>query len=271
MTTSSSDSSALVENLRAAGCVFAEEEAQLLLEAAGDPSELEAMLAARVSGEPLEYVVGWAEFCGLRIGVIPGVFVPRRRTELLASEAIAIARRRTEPVIVDLCCGAGAIAAAISTAVPSARILASDLSPEAVGCARGNLSNRAIEVFQGDLFAALPGELRGRVDVLVANAPYVPTDAIGLMPPEARLHEQRMALDGGEDGLELARRIVSDAGQWLADDGSLLIETSEQQADALAAAFADAGLRPNVRTSPELGATVIVGALPAATTPQRLA
>jgi release factor glutamine methyltransferase len=243
--------------LRAAGCVFAEEEARLLLDAARSGDELEAMVARRVSGTPLEQVLGWAEFCGLRIAVEPGVFVPRRRTELLVREAAALAERSGRPlVVVDLCCGTGAVGAALAAVLGPVELHAVDVDPAAVRCARRNVPG---QVHRGDLYAALPGRLRGRVDLLVANAPYVPTEAIGLMPPEARDHEARVALDGGPDGLDVQRRVIADAPAWLTPGGALLVETSEAQARGTVAAVAASGLTARMATSDELGAAVVVG------------
>ena len=246
----------VLARLRAAGCVFAEEEAQLLLEAAGSPLELDAMVARRVAGEPLEQVLGWAEFCGMRFVVEPGVFVPRRRTGLLVREAVALGAPGA--VVLDLCCGTGAVGAAIAAAVPGVELHAADVDPAAVRCARRNLAG---SVYEGDLYLALPDVLRGRVDVLVANAPYVPTQAIALMPPEARDHEARVALDGGADGLDVQRRVAAGAPDWLAPGGALLIETSGRQAPETLAAFARAGLRARVVADEELAGTVVVGVL----------
>ncbi|SFE65384.1 putative protein N(5)-glutamine methyltransferase [Blastococcus tunisiensis] len=249
---------AVVARLRAAGCVFAEEEAALLLAGAGSTGRLEELVGRRVLGEPLEHLLGWAEFCGLRIAVAPGVFVPRRRSELLVAEAAALAPRR--PVVVDLCCGSGAVAAALTTVLGDAEVHASDVDPAAVRCARRNLPGG--NVHAGDLFDALPVHLRGRVDVLVANLPYVPSRAIALLPPEAREHEPRVALDGGDDGLDVARRVVAQAGVWLAPGGSLLFEVGEAQVRTATGALADAGFRPRVATDDGTGGTVVVGTLP---------
>src|SRR6201996_895575 len=129
--------SAIVTRLRAAGCVFAEDEARLLIAAARTPAELDVMVGQRVAGLPLEQVLGWAEFCGLRITVTPGVFVPRRRTEFLVRQAAALARPGA--VIVDLCCGAGAIGAALAAAEEGAEVYAADIDAAAVRCARQNI------------------------------------------------------------------------------------------------------------------------------------
>jgi len=244
--------------LRAAGCVFAEDEARLLIATARTPDELSAMVERRAAGLPIEQVLGWAEFCGLRIAVEPGVFVPRRRTEFLVREAAALAVPGA--IVVDLCCGAGAIGAALAAAVDRAEVYATDIDPAAVRCARRNVPGH---VYQGDLYEPLPGRLRGRIDIMAANVPYVPSGQISLLPAEARAHEPLVALDGGPDGLDVLRRVAAGAPAWLAPGGYLLIETSERQAAQAAAAFAGNGLNPRVASSAELGATVVIGTLPA--------
>jgi release factor glutamine methyltransferase len=245
----------IVAALRAAGCVYAEDEARLLTEAAGDAAELDRLVRRRIAGTPLEHLLGWVEFCGLRIAVEPGVFVPRRRTELLVGEAV----RHAPPhgaVVVELCCGAGAVAAALTALLDDPEVHAADVDPAAVRCARRNLPGA--HVYAGDLDEPLPRRLEQRVDVLVANAPYVPTGDIGLMPAEARDHEPRVALDGGADGLHVARRVVGIAPRWLAPDGIVAVETSERQAPALAEAAAAAGLRTAIVTDENTGGTAVV-------------
>jgi release factor glutamine methyltransferase len=280
------DIDAVIVRLRAAGCVFAEEEAAILVSSAGSPASLDAMVARRADGEPLEQVVGWAEFCGLRIFVDPGVFVPRRRSEFLVSVAVDFVRSRgtaaEAPVIVDLCCGTGALGLAVAAETytdfgldkaghtgvadgPNSvyldrQLYAAELDPVAVACARRNVEPAGGRVYQGDLFAALPAALRGRVDVLICNAPYVPSSEIAFMPAEAREHEALMALDGGGDGLEILRRVANAAGSWLAPGGVLLVETSEQQAPTMAAAMTAAGLAARVHEDDDWGATVVTGA-----------
>ncbi|MFH8797334.1 putative protein N(5)-glutamine methyltransferase [Streptomyces sp. NPDC017941] len=248
--------STVVQRLRAAGCVFAEDEADVLLAAASDAGDLDAMVARRVSGQPLEHVVGWAEFGGLRIAVDPGVFVPRRRTEFLVREAASLAGPGA--VVVDLCCGSGALGAALAAALERVELHAADVDPAAVACARRNVGT-AGRVHEGDLYAALPGGLAGRVDVLLANVPYVPSDEVALLPSEAREHEARVALDGGSDGLDVLRRVTVDAPRWLAPGGRLLFETSERQVPAAVTAVRAAGLAARVVTDEELYATVVVG------------
>ena len=246
---------AVVDRLRLAGCVFAEDEAALLVAAAADDGDLAALVARRVAGEPLEQLLGWAAFDGLRIALAPGVFVPRVRSEFLAERAAAVARPAS--VVLDLCCGSGALGAAVAARVPGIELHAADLDAAAVACARVNLPGAA--VYEGNLFDALPAALRGRVDVLVSNVPYVPTSAIALMPPEARDHEPRLALDGGPDGLAVARRVLAGAPAWLAPGGTVLVETSEAQVPAALAAVSAVGLVPVVDTDDERGATVVSG------------
>jgi len=271
----------LVARLRAAGCVFAEEEAALLLDAAdaaGSPAALEPLVVRRLAGEPLETILGWASFAGLRVVCAPGVFVPRRRTELMVRLAVERLRagRRDEvaptseaeradgppagvrPVhrlALDLGCGTGAIGAAVAARAPGTEVWAVDVDPAAVGCARRNLP--AERVLLGDLYAPLPAGLR--FDAILANAPYVPTDEIALMPPEARDHEHRVALDGGADGLDVQRRAIAGAADRLAPGGAILVETSRGQAAATAALMEDAGLAAGLHTDDEIGGTVVVG------------
>ncbi|MGW2719926.1 putative protein N(5)-glutamine methyltransferase [Streptomyces sp. NPDC001492] len=257
---SSSARESAVAALRAAGCVFAEDEAELILAAARTPEELAALVDRRVSGLPLELVLGWAGFRGLRIAVEPGVFVPRRRTEFLVEQALAQAPDAS--VVVDLCCGSGAVGAALATALGQVELHAADIDPAAVRCARRNVGAAGGRVHEGDLFAALPEELCGRIDILAANVPYVPTGEVGLLPAEARDHEPLVALDGGADGLDVLRRVATDAPRWLAPGGCLLVETSERQAAAAVDAFSTAGLQVRVAASEELYAHVVIGVRP---------
>lgn len=249
---SMSTPASLVTELRAAGCVFAEQEARLLTGAASGDA-LTELVRRRVAGEPLEYVLGWAALRGLRIRVAPGVFVPRRRTEFLAGEAIA--RAWPDARVVDLYCGSGAIGAAIRAEVGDVDLTAADVDPVATDCARENLPDAWVCTGAG--FTALPTRLRGRVDVLVANVPYVPTAAIAGLPPEAREHEPRQALDGGGDGLRHVRALAHESPAWLAPAGSLLVEVGTDQAAAACAAFTEAGLR--VGTAEDEDTVVVLG------------
>ncbi|PUA79953.1 putative protein N(5)-glutamine methyltransferase [Nocardioides currus] len=247
----SAGSEALATRLRAAGCVFAEDEAGLLVDSGATGDALEALVRRRVAGEPLETVLGWVEFAGMRLTVRPGVFVPRRRTELLAR--VAASRCAPGSVFLELCCGV----APVGALVHAGEVHLADLDPAALACARVNAPDAHVHL--SDLYAALPADLRGRVDVVAANAPYVPSDAIALMPPEARDHERRMALDGGPDGVDLHRRIAAGARDWLAPAGVLVIETSPHQAPLTVAAMSDAGLATEVVVDDSVAGCVVVG------------
>lgn len=279
----------LIAALRLAGCVYAEEEAAILLEAVGQTAgsavhagafpgaasgvargeRLAHMLEQRRQGIPLEHIVGWAQFHGQRISVALGVFVPRKRSEFLVDQALAVLARgvidlalksqgaRRRPVVVDLCCGSGALGAAIARVMPECELHAADIDATAVACAARNIAPFGGSAHCGDLFAALPNRLRGSIDVIVANAPYVPAAAIDFMPQEARLHEPGTALNGGIDGLELHRRIAQQAGAWLRPGGTLLLECSERQAPLSAAILAGHGLVTSVAMSEALDGVVV--------------
>jgi release factor glutamine methyltransferase len=218
------------------------------------------MVERRAAGAPLEQVLGYAEFCGITIRLLPGVFVPRRRTEFLVHQAVELAPRR--PVVVDLCCGSGAIGCALAALLPKVELYAVDIDPIAVECARTNLASSNGQVFEGDLYEPLPSRLTDRVDVLIANAPYVPTASLGFMPAEARDHEPRLALDGGLDGLAVQRRVAAGASSWLRPGGRLLIEVSERQAGAAAEMLVAHRLAPRVVISKDSETTVIVATRP---------
>ena len=216
------------------------------------------MVDRRAAGLPLEHVLGWAEFFGLRIAVDPGVFVPRRRTEFLVRQAAALARQAASPagqavarpraVVVDLYCGSGAVGAALVAAVGRVELYAVDIDPAAVRCARRNLAAGG-QVYEGDLYQPLPVALRGRVDVLVANAPYVPTEAIGLLP-------RRLACTSRGWRSTVARTGLTSSGGWPPRRhsgwhraGHLLVETNERQAPQTVETFARNGLIPRVASS----------------------
>lgn len=250
---------AIAARLRAAGCVFAEEEAELLISAAPSGRMLQAMVERRAAGLPLEHVIGFAHFCGQRVEVGPGVFVPRRRSELLVRRAAELAAPGA--VVVDLACGSGAIGLAIAARVRGIELHACDLSTEAVRYARRNLSAVGGHVYAGDLYEPLPARLRGQVAVIAANVPYVPTEAVAFMPAEARDYEPLLALDGGPDGLGLLRRAAAGAPDWLGPGGYLLIEAASGQAERAAAALDGAGLEVAIDSDADLGATVLIGRL----------
>ena len=204
---------------------------------------LRAMVTRRVAGEPLQYVIGWAPFGRLRLAVGPGVFVPRPETEGLADRAATRLRTLPSPrTAVDLCTGSGAIACYLASEAPGTRVLATELDPGALAWARVNADRYGVELLAGDLDAPLPPELAGRVDVVCANVPYVPSEAIATLPTDVRDHEPRLSLDGGPDGLDLFRRLAERAGHWLAPRGWLYCEIGEDQAEEAAALLTAAGL-----------------------------
>jgi release factor glutamine methyltransferase len=253
---------AVAAELSAAGCVSARAEARWLLEEVlelpqgelarrgGETvpgparARLAAMTARRVAGEPLQYVVGWAPFGPLRLAVGSGVFVPRPETEGLAGLAASRLGAHPEPrLAVDLCSGCGAVACFLADAVPGARVLATELDPGALAWARENAGRHGVELLAGDLDGPLPPGLGGRVQVMTANVPYVPSEQIQLLPRDVRDHEPRLALDGGPDGLDVLRRVAALAPRWLAPGGVLLSEIAEDQGSAAVRALAAAGLQ----------------------------
>ena len=248
---------ALAAALATIGCVAPEDEAAALLDLTRDPDALTALVARRADGVPLEVLVGYADFGGVRVRVTPGVFLPRPRSELLARVAVDRARRWARPVVADVCCGTGAIAAVVKTAVPSARVVAGDRDPVAVACAATNGAAYGFDVVAGDLCAPLPPALRGRVDVLVANVPHVPTDQLPLMPRDTRRHEPGHAHDGGPDGLDVLRRLAAQARGWLGADGVLLVELSDRQVGAAREALGRLGFAVSLHRDIEDRTTVV--------------
>ena len=235
--------------------MFAEEEAELLIAEASDDDHLERMIREREQGLPLEQIVGWAEFGGIRISVEPGVFVPRKRSELLLT--LALQRLPQGGTVVDLGCGSGAIGAAIAAQRPDAIVWGTDIDEAATACARRNLDPGRVRTGSG--FDPLPRVLRGGVHLIIANLPYVPTDAIALMPPEARDFEHRVALDGGNDGLDVQRALLIETPIWLAPDGWVLVETGAAQAQRTEAILRAAGLATETSHDAEIGGTAVAG------------
>ena len=251
---------AIVASLRRAGCVFAEEEAGLIrAAAAGDPAELDRLVTRRCAGEPLELVVGFAEVAGVRVAVGRGVFIPRRRSERLIRAAAARLERveAHPPVVVDLGCGSGALLVALLDLLGHpCTAYAIDSSPVAVACARANLGSSA-HVLTGSGLAGLPGAVRGDVDVIMANLPYVPTGSIALLPREARLFEPRSTLDGGPDGLVPLASALREAVTWLRPGGHYLGELHDSQVDAAARLADRCGFDFAADVDPDDGTTVI--------------
>ena len=218
----------LTTRLSRAGFLAAEEEAsQLLARAGGDGELLDSLVARRLTGEPLAWIVGKVSFCGVEVRVDHGVYVPRWQSEPLARRAVECLP--ATGVAVDLCSGSGAIARTLMTNRPGARVLASDIDERAVACAAAN----GVEVYRGDLFSPLPGEIEGQVDVVVVVVPYVPTSALPMLQRDTFAFESTRPYDGGPDGTDILRRALRESRRFLRPGGTLLLELGGQQADAL--------------------------------------
>jgi release factor glutamine methyltransferase len=224
-----SDLEALTDRLWDAGFVAADEEADELLAAAaaGDAGLLESLVARRLTGEPLAWITGTVSFGGLDIGVDPGVYVPRAQSVTLALRAVE--RLPAGGTAIDLCTGTGAIAKTLARHRPGARVVATDLDERAVACAAAN----GVKVYAGDLFDPLPPDLAGRVDVVVAVVPYVPTPELGLLQRDTFTFESTRSYDGGGDGTEILRRVLTASPRFLRPGGALLLELGGEQADAI--------------------------------------
>jgi len=224
-----SDRAAVEQALAAAGCITPRDEADALLDAAGDDAgALASMLERRIEGEPLPWITGTISFCGLEVRVTPGVYVPRWQTEPLARMAASL--MPPDGVAVDLCTGSGAVAMVLAAAAPAARVIATDIDPVAVACARRN----GMDARVGRLDEPLPASLEGTADVLTAVPPYVPTDQLRFLPRDVQAHEPRSALDGGPDGTEVLAEIVRRSPRWLRPGGFLVLELGGDQADVVA-------------------------------------
>jgi release factor glutamine methyltransferase len=218
----------LVDRLARGGFVAAEEEADELLAAGGgDPARTAALLERRLTGEPLAWITGVADLCGVRVRVAPGVYVPRWHTEAVAERAAQ--RLPEDGTAIDVCTGCGAIAAVLQARRPRARVLAFDLDPSAVACARAN----GVDAHPGDLLDSAGPDLDGAVDLVTGVVPYVPTPELGLLQRDTFTFETELAYDGGTDGLDLARRVVGGAARLLRPGGALVLELGHGQAAAL--------------------------------------
>jgi release factor glutamine methyltransferase len=227
----------LTERLMRGGFVAADEEAEELLEAAaGDRARLEELVTRRETGEPLAWITGFVDFCGLRLAMHRDVYVPRWHTELVAERAAA--RLPHAGVAIDLCTGAGAVAATLRARRPGARVVGTDLDPNAVANAHAN----GVEAYVGDLFAPVPGDL-GPADVVVAVVPYVPRRALPLLQRDTFRFETALAYDGGEDGLDILLRVLEEAPARLRQDGALVLEVGGSQAGDLDGDIARLGYR----------------------------
>jgi release factor glutamine methyltransferase len=230
------DLASLTALLSREGFIAAEDEARELLDAAaGDAEVLDALVARRLTGEPLAWITGSVSFCGLEIRVDPGVYVPRWQSEPLAIRAAE--RLPANGIAIELCTGSGAIAATLKARRPDAHVVASDIDANAVACATSN----GVDAYRGDLFSPLPPAMEGRVDVIVAVVPYVPTPALPLLQRDTFTFESPLSYDGGHDGTDILRRVLADSLDFLRRGGALLLELGGEQHDALAADLARLG------------------------------
>lgn len=193
------------------------------------------LVKRRAAAEPVAYLVGHREFFGLEFQVAKDVLIPRPDTETLIVEAIELLKPQVAPRVLDIGSGSGCIVISLAVNCPNAEVTAIDLSEAALGIARQNADKHEvasrIRFLQGDLFAPLTtGE---QFDLIASNPPYIASAEIETLAADVRLHEPRLALDGGPDGLDVIRRLVADASQHLAPQGKLLIEISDEQADAV--------------------------------------
>lgn len=227
----------IVRALAAGGCVDPEAEAAVLIEAAREGAgTIDELVARRLDGEPLAWIAGWVSFCGLRISVDRGVFVPRPHTQALARRAAQLLP--DDGVAVDVCTGCGAVAAFLRSAHPNATVFATDVDPAAIANARRN----GIDALLGDLDEPVPPAVTGRVDVVTAVVPYVPTEELHLLPRDVLEHEPRRALDGGPGGTAILLGAAEAAGRLLGPGGSVLLELGGDQAAAIATALEERGL-----------------------------
>ena len=218
----------LAERLADARFVAADEEAAELIDAAaGDGALLEALVARRMTGEPLAWITGHVTFCGVEVRIHPGVYVPRWQTEQLARRAVE--RLPPDGTAIDVCTGSGAVARTLMTYRPGARVVATDVDQAAVACARSN----GVEAYRGDLLSALPDGFEGSADVVVGVVPYVPTPDLPLLQRDTFTFETPLSYDGGPDGTDLLRRVVAESGRFLRRGGALLLELGGRQAQAL--------------------------------------
>lgn len=250
MVTSSADGPQFVGQLRAAGCVFAEEEVAVIVSRFPALHDQLVAVERRCSGTPLELVLGVVDFAGAMVTVAPGVFLPRHRAETLVAAADMLAdslpcvdpARIGSCLVLDLGCGSGAIASAVCARHPQWEVHACDLDPVAVRCAQANARTYGFAVHRADWFHGLPQPLRGRLSLIIAHLPYVPTGEIALLPRDYRAVEPASAVDGGVDGLDAWRAVAARCTDWLLPGGHLLTQVASHQAEAASAVAAAEGL-----------------------------
>ncbi|MCP3678388.1 MAG: peptide chain release factor N(5)-glutamine methyltransferase [Deltaproteobacteria bacterium] len=214
-----------------------------------ESSAFRSAVERRSSGEPPQYIIGEQEFRGLAFKVNSDVLIPRPETELLVEEVVAVLRGRKwvgeseeSPLVIDLCTGSGCIAVTVAHEIEWVRCIATDLSASALEVAKDNAISHGVDEMvtfkEGDLFAPIDqSDMKGQVEIIVSNPPYVPRGDIAALQPEVSSFEPRTALDGGEDGLGLIRRIVAGAPRYLAVNGTLILEIGYGQAENVRAIF----------------------------------
>jgi len=226
----------IVRTLAGGGFVSPGAEADALLAASDEGvGSIDDLITRRLEGEPLAWITGSVSFAGLRIRIDPGVFVPRPHTEALARRAIELLP--AGGIAVDLCTGSGAVAAVLRSSHPQATGIGTDVDPVAIACARRN----GVHALLGDLDEPLPPSLRGRVDLMTAVVPYVPTEELRFLPRDVLAHEPRRALDGGSGGVTMLVRAAEAAAGWLGPGGTVLLELGGDQASEIAGILRDLG------------------------------
>lgn len=227
--------------MAAAGIHNADREARWLMEAAPDEAGLMGLVERRAAGEPLQYLTGLAGFRRLELKIGPGALVPRPETESLAGRAIELAPHGG--TVVDIGTGAGPIALSLADERPDLRVIATEISDDALEWARKNRDELGlnVELILCDLFEGLPNELRRGVDVVISNPPYISENERSSLPPEVAEHEPDVALFAARDGLEIFERIAFGAKGWLVPGGILLSEIGDRQADTVTRLLAHLG------------------------------
>jgi len=230
---------------------------------AAEVRRFEALLSRRLEGAPVAVIRGWELFRGLRVGVRPGVFVPRQSSELLAEQAVRRLRARRHPIAVDVATGAGAVALSIANEVPHARVFGTDIAADAIGLARANARrlHMPVRFLVADGLAALPPSIRGAVDVMTLHPPYVPIDEVEHLPDEFRRFEPvHTHSDGSDDGMQLVREAAAGSDEWLKRGGWLAVEVSPDASRTVASIFRAANLRGvRITGARPWGTRVIVG------------
>jgi len=209
----------------------------------------------RANREPLAYITGKREFWALSFEIVPGVLVPRPETEVLIEAVLSTLRARENPLIADIGAGSGIVAVTLAYELPDAIVYATDISPVALDITKKNAARHQVElrvdVIEGDLLDPLPDEVKGKLDAVVSNPPYIPSDEIGRLQPEIAIFEPREALDGGVDGMYYHRRILETSKEWLKPGGWVHIEIGIGQGEAVSSYARELGYK-NIRITNDL-------------------